>query len=46
MGQKGAAYNAVSEFCQELGYGHPGKITQKGYEAIKAYQANENSGDI
>ena len=47
-GVKGAAFNAVYDFCCEFGWvmgmsDHDEPIpTQKGLEAIKAYQANEN----
>lgn len=47
-GVKGAAFNAVYEFCREFGWvmgmsDHDEPIpTTKGLEAIKAYQANEN----
>lgn len=47
-GVKGGAYNQVYEFCKEFGWlkkfdkgGNP-VLTQKGLDAIKAYQANEN----
>ena len=48
QGVAGAAYNQVYEFCKEFGWmkGFDGNgkpiLTQKGLDAIKAYQANEN----
>lgn len=47
-GVKGAAWNAVYEFCRKSGWlmglsDHDEPIpTQKGADAVKAYQANEN----
>jgi hypothetical protein len=48
---RGAAYNQVYEFCQEFGWvsGFDNRrpvLTQKGLEAVKAYQANENYNRI
>lgn len=47
-GPRGAAYNQAYEFCKEFGWidgfhmdGTP-SLTNKGMEAVRAYQAGEN----
>lgn len=42
-GPKGAAFNAVYEFCREFGWLSPtGETTPKGLDAIKAYQTDQS----